>query len=99
MINNFIIEDEILKNKINEIKDKIDIRSESLKYEIDIQKHNLFEKCNKFKVTNFDEKTKKFAYYQSLLRSQVQFLNENKRKLKNKVFHVIHQVQVFFLIF
>jgi hypothetical protein len=72
----FLIEEEILKNKINEIKDKIDLRCESFKYEIDIQKHLLLEKFNK--VTNYDEN-------QNLLERKFQFLNKNKRKRKNKV--------------
>jgi hypothetical protein len=79
----FLIEEEILKNKINEIKDKIDLRCESFKYEIDIQKHLLLEKFNK--VTNYDEKIKTFFYYQNLLERKFQFLNKNKRKRKNKV--------------
>ena len=82
----------LINEKINDIKDQIDLRAESLKNEIDIQRLKLFQKLEYLenKIKNY-EKTRSFYLYKMLL-------NNNKSKCddygKTKTKVVLHEFTI-----
>ena len=60
-----------VKNKMYEIQDKIDLKSESLKVDIYNGRENLFNQLDKLSFQMKNNKFKKYKYYQGLFYSDL----------------------------
>ena len=71
---------DIVDYKINEIRDKIDLEAESMKFQIDEQRIKLFEKLNTIKDKKKEASCKRFKsffYYSNLKRTKTKSITEN----------------------
>jgi hypothetical protein len=61
----------MIRNKIHEIQDKIDLKTESLKFDIYNERENLFNQLDKISFQMKNNKLKKLKYYQNLLKNDI----------------------------